>query len=357
MKGTYLEIRLGKIAENAAAVKELCGKRQIEVLGVTKGCSAIPEVASAFMEGGIHKLADARLENIRMLRERGFTNSMTLLRLPMPSRAGQVVRYADCSLNSEFRTIKALSDAAAAEGKLHQVILMLELGDLREGMYPQDALRLMEESKKLPGIFVTGIGANVGCYGGVLPTKRNLTFLCEVAKALEQNSGRTVPVISGGATSSLSLIESGEMPERVNQVRVGEGILLGTDTSRSRKIPWLHQDAFLLHAEVVEVRSKPSIPLGMTGQDAFGQMPSFEDLGIRKRAIVAMGRQDVPPEGIIPEDPGVRVLGGSSDHILLDIEEAKNRYRVGDMMSFGLRYQGLLHACSSPYIRRVMLPA
>ena len=353
--GAVLEINLQKISENAAAIRRVCGSHGIEVLGVTKGFSALPEVVSAILEGGIDKLADARLENIRMLREEGFENPMTLLRIPMISRADRVVEYADCSLNSELPTLEALSAAAVRAGKEHDIILMLELGDLREGMYPRDALQMMESSIHLPGIRIKGIGTNMGCYGGILPTKQNLTMLCYLANALEHYTGMPLETVSGGGTSSLTLVEQGVMPKRVNQVRIGEGLLLGTDTTNHSSIAWLHRDAFRLQAEVVEVRSKPSVPIGTIGRDAFGNTPQFEDRGIRRRAIIALGRQDVPPEGIIPLDRGVKVLGGSSDHIILDIEDAEENYKVGDRMEFDLKYQGMLHLCSSRYVKKVYI--
>ncbi|MBO5573058.1 MAG: alanine/ornithine racemase family PLP-dependent enzyme [Clostridium sp.] len=350
--GNILEIDLRKISENAAAVREVCGRHDIEVLGVTKGFSALPEIVGAIVEGGIEKLADARLENVEMLREEGFRNHMTLLRIPMVSRADRVVRHADCSLNSEMSTIRALSEAAVSAGKVHDVILMLELGDLREGMYPRDAMRMLDASEKLPGVRIAGIGTNMGCYGGILPTSENLSLLCYIAEALERYSGRPIEVVSGGGTSSLQLIAEGLMPKGVNQVRIGEGLLLGTDTTHHCAIPWLHQDAFVLQAEVVEVRSKPSVPIGTIGRDAFGNVPRFEDRGIRKRAIIALGRQDVPPEGLVPLDKNTRVLGGSSDHIILDIEDAEQHYRVGDKILFRLRYQGMLHLCASKYVKK-----
>ena len=148
---------------------------------------------------------------------------------------------------------------------------------------------------------------------------------------------------------------NGQMPARVNQLRIGEGILLGTDTTHNCSIPWLKQNAFLLYSEIVEIKDKPSLPEGDTGMDAFGNIPKFEDLGIRKRAIIALGRQDVSPEGILPCDEKIRVLGASSDHTILDITDAARDYKVGDSISFHLNYQGLLHLCGSRYIKKIYI--
>lgn len=351
-RGTYLEIELGKISENARRVARLCAENGIEVLGVTKGFSAAPCIVRAIAEGGINKFADARLENVIRLRERGFEQNMTLLRIPMLSQAKKVVEFCDCSLNSELTVISALSDAALAAGKVHDVVLMIDVGDMREGIFPQEAARVMKKALGMQGINVLGVGTNMGCFGGILPTDKNLSLLCRVAAELEEIAGRKFDVISGGGTSSLMLVKHGKMPQGINQLRVGEGILLGTDTTHNSPIPWLEQNAFILRAEIVEIKSKPSLPYGEIGLDAFGNVPKFVDNGIRKRAIAAIGRQDVPLAGVIPADSGVKVLGASSDHMIFDIEDSEHNYSLGEHVELHLNYQGLMRACSSKYIRQ-----
>jgi predicted amino acid racemase len=276
-----------------------------------------------------------------------------LLRIPRLSSVKSVVEYADYSVNSELSVIKGLSKAAKAAGKNHKIILMIDVGDLREGVLPEDALDIAKETTALEAITLSGIGTNMGCYGGVLPTIHNLSLLIETAKEVESITGAELEFISGGGTSSLKLIESNEMPAGINQLRIGEGILLGTDTTHDYRIPWLHQDAFLLKTEVIEVKIKPSIPIGKTGRDAFGNIPVFSDNGLRKRAIVALGRQDVNIDGLIPFDPNMIVLGASSDHMVIDITDSEQNIAVGDLITFKLNYQGLLFLCNSKYVSKV----
>jgi len=352
-RGTYLEIELGKITENARRVAEVCSRRNIEVLGVTKGFSAIPRIVEAIISGGIDKLADSRLENIMSLRYLGFTQEMTLLRIPMLSRVNQVVSCTDCSLNSELSVIHALSDAALSAGRQHNIVLMIDVGDLREGVMPSAAAGTLKKILTMKGVHVSGIGTNMGCYGGILPTQQNLSLLSELACDLQNIAGRRFEIVSGGGTSSLMLIHSGEMPRAINQLRVGEGILLGTDTTHNCNIPWLYQDAFLLHAEIVEIKNKPSVPHGEIGLDAFGRTPEFVDRGVRRRAIVSLGGQDVSVDGIRPVNGDIRILGSSSDHMILDVDDSDEKLRVGDDVCFHLNYHGLLRLCSSRYIRRV----
>ena len=352
MKGTYLEINLTKIEENARRIVDKCAGAGIQVLGVTKGFSALPRIVSAMVSGGTDSLADSRLENILSLRKRHFDNSMTLLRLPKLSAVDKVIAYADYSINSEYAVIERLDDSARAKGIIHRIILMVDVGDLREGVLPEEALELAKRASRLKGVAVSGIGTNMGCYGGILPSISNLNLLLEIKKEIETKVGIELEIVSGGGTSSLKLVDDGIMPAGINQLRVGEGILLGTDTTHNYEIPWLHQDAFLLKTEVIEVKIKPSIPIGTAGRDSFGQTPVFEDRGMRKRAIVAIGRQDVNIEGLTPLCDGHYILGASSDHLIVDVTDGDD-IAVGDVITFRLKYQGLLSTTTSKYVKKV----
>jgi len=350
---TILEIDLDKIRYNTSQVVERCHRKGIEVIGVTKGFSAIHQIVSAMVEGGIDGLADSRMENIIELREKGFTQPMTLLRIPRLSNVMEVVQYTDTSINSEISVIKALAEAAKTLKKIHQVILMVDVGDLREGVLQEHVLQIAEQITRFKEIKLVGLGTNMGCFGGILPSSNNLGILVELGRAVEKQLGIKLEIISGGGTSTLLLIGSHEVPDGVNQLRIGEGILLGTDTTNNRKIRWLHQDAFQLRAEVIEVKSKPSIPTGTIGRDAFGNVPEFIDLGVRKRAIVAMGKQDVNIEGIRPVDERLTILGASSDHLILDIEDSEHEINVGDEIAFSLAYSGLLSVSDSKYVGKL----
>lgn len=348
-----LEVNLATIRRNTARVVERCRRKGIEVLGVTKGFSAIPEIVSAIVGGGVDGLADARMENIIELRNQGFRLPITLLRIPRLSNVGNVVQHTDASVNSEIAVIAALAEEALSAGKIHQVILMVDIGDLREGVLIEHALGAAKRIGKLRGVKLAGIGTNVGCFGGVLPEVENLSRLVKVGRSIKSQLGVHLDIISGGATSSLLLVENDRIPPGINQLRIGEGILLGTDTTHQRLIPWLHQDAFLLRAEIIELKEKPSVPAGTIGRDAFGNLPQFEDIGPRKRAILALGRQDVYIEGIMPVDRQMTILGASSDHLIVDITETDENLRIGDNVAFSLSYFGLLSASGSKYITKV----
>lgn len=348
-------INLDKIRYNTCKVVELCHNKGIEVLGVTKGFSAIAPIVSAIIDGGVDGLADARTENIIQLRELGFTQPITLLRIPRLSNVASVVQYSTTSVNSEIAVITALSQAALEYGTIHEILLMVELGDLREGVLVENVLDTIRQVADLPGIKIAGLGTNMGCFGGILPEAANLGTLVRLTHWVNQKLGLDMEVISGGGTSTLLLIEQNKIPDGINQVRIGEGILLGTDTTNQRKIPGLYYDAFMVEAEVIEVKAKPSVPIGNIGKDAFGNTPEFVDMGIRDRAIVALGRQDVNIDGISPVDPSMKILGASSDHLIVDITDANEKVSVGENISFHLSYSGLLSVSQSKYVSKVYL--
>ena len=348
-----LVINIRKIAENTRKIVTLCDKYNIEVLGVTKGFSANPRIVDAMLEGGIRSLADSRLENISSLRKHGYKQHMTLLRIPGLSDADKVVEYTDCSLNSEYVVIKALSDAAVDMNKVHDIVLMVDVGDRREGVLPEEVKSIAEKILMLPGVRLAGVGTNMGCYGGILPTLDNLNLLISLKSMVEDTFGIPIEITSGGGTSSLELIRRGEMPKGINQLRIGEGILLGTDTTHNKPIPELSQDAFVLLAEILEIKEKSSVPVGEMGYDAFGNQPVFEDKGIRKRAIIGLGKQDVNIDGLIPVDENIKILGASSDHMIVDVTDSENTFTVGGRIPFRLNYQGLLFLNNSKYVKKV----
>jgi predicted amino acid racemase len=246
-----------------------------------------------------------------------------------------------------------LGQAASKLGVKHHIILMEDVGDLREGILTEHVLDTVRRIVNLEGIALDGLGTNMGCFGGILPEYSNLNILVQLGQMIKSTLGVSLEVLSGGGTSSLLLVEKGEMPKGINQLRIGEGILLGTDTTNNRNVEWLQNDAFILQAEVIEVKAKPSVPIGNIGRDAFGNIPEFADVGIRNRAIVAFGKQDGYIEGLIPVESGITILGASSDHMILDITEAARKIQVGDDLAFRVNYAGLLSASKSRYVKKV----
>jgi len=350
-----LEIYPDRIATNARSVIALCHDHGAQVAAVTKVTAAHPAVVHALEAGGADMIADSRISNLQSMADTGLDLPLMLLRIPAPSRAADVVRCAHITLNSSLQTLRLLSEAAQFLGVRHQAIVMVDVGDLREGVWPDRAIDLVKEAAKLPALEIIGMGCNLACYGGVIPSTKNMRALIEIRDACRQASGLELKTLSGGNSANLPLLLSGAMPKEINHFRIGEAIVLGRNVIDRSPWPGTRQDTFKLVAEVVEVARKPSVPIGETGQDAFGGTPTFVDRGVRMRAICNLGRQDVVVDGIEPEDPGILVLGGSSDHLILDVEDARNPVKLGDEITFYPGYGALLALTTSPYVQKVVI--
>lgn len=336
-----LEIDLDKLKANLAALIERCQSLSVEVTGVVKGFSALPEAAGVYTECGVRSLASSRLSQLRALRGAGVACERVLIRIPMLSELPEVAEVADMSLQSELETLRALNAVCAKRGTRHRVILMADLGDLREGFWnEEDALdAALEVENKLKNLRLAGVGVNLSCYGSVVPTKRNMQALVSLAADIEREIGRPLDYVSGGASTSAYMALNGTMPYRINLLRFGEIGLLGESDNFSPD--FLHKDVLTIKAEVIECRDKPSFPVGELGVNAFGEVGHYEDRGIRRRAIVAMGRVDYGNcFDLVPRMEGVEVIGASSDHTILDVENVKDKIHVGDVLEFGIKAYG-----------------
>jgi predicted amino acid racemase len=354
MSAPRLEIDLRKIHHNARTLVERLDKRGISVTGITKATLGSAEIATTLLEAGVKRLGDSRIENIEAMRPALGAAEMTLIRSPMLSQAKRVVMSADVSCNTEIEVIKKLSLEAQKASLTHGVILMVELGDLREGIMPEDVTDTVRETLTLPNIVFKGIGTNLACRSGVSPDSRNMTMLSELADSVEATLGLSIDIVSGGNSANLEWALSGAEIGRINDLRLGEAILLGCETLHRQPIDGLHTDAITLCAEVIEAKVKPTKPSGTIAQTAFGVAPPVTDRGLVTQAILAVGQQDIDPSGL-RAPTGINVLGASSDHLILESEELK--LAVGTEVTFQLNYSALVRAMTSPFIGKFMRPA
>ena len=353
MPGPQVTIDLERIERNARTVVTRCRASGVNVFGVTKGNCGMPQVARAMLRGGVTGIGESRFENIRRLRASGIDAPVMLLRSPPRSLIEEVIKTVDISLNSELATVRELSRVAERMARVHDIILMVDLGDLREGIWPSDLMPTVEQVMQLPGVRIAGIGTNLTGFGAIIPPEINLGELAGHAEKLRSTFGLDLTYVSGGNSSSLPLLLAGRMPKGINHLRIGEAILQGgRDTFHDE--PWaeLDRDIFLLSGELLEVKKKPSLPIGTMGVDAFGGRPQFEDRGERLRGIVNIGREDVAVEGLTPLAAGIEVLGASSDHLILDIAEAKPTPQLGDRIAFRMSYAAMLAAMTSEYVEK-----
>lgn len=348
-----IEINLTKLKENTKKLCVECAAHGIGVWAVTKCFCSIPEISKAVVEGGASMLADSRVENLKKLKR--FDIPKVLLRIPMHSEVDEVIEYADYSLNSELSTLELLGAAAKKKNKTHRVILMIDLGDLREGIWKTEVENFVKSAILIEGIEIKGFGVNLTCYGGVIPNNENLGELVNISREMERKYNLDIQFISGGNSSSFHLLRKNSMVQGINNLRLGEIMLLGRETAYGEAIEELNKDVFVLKGELIEVKNKPSVPVGQIGMDAFGNTPTYEDRGIIKRGIVGFGRQDIDINGIFPIDQAIDVIGGSSDHTIMDLSNSPYDYKVGDKVEFLLDYGCLLRAMTSSYINKITI--
>lgn len=352
-----LEFDLALLRSNADAVISRCRGMGIRVCGVIKGVDGLPEAARVLRAAGAAELGTSRLEQVAKCRAAGVPGPWLLIRIPGLTELPDVVALCETSLQSEWPTLLALEEECLRQNKTHRVIVMTDLGDLREGFWDKKELVDVCErvERDLPHVQLAGIGVNLTCYGSTKPTPEKMNELVGLARQVEQRIGRRLEIVSGGATSSFTLVHWGTMPAGVNHLRIGEAILLGKDLQVDwgiRDMDYLRMDALTLRAEVVEVKDKPTYPIGEFAIDAFGRKPVYEDRGIRRRAILALGRADVGElESLIPREPGLTVIGGSSDHCIVDVEDCPRRLQVGDIVEFSLCYSHMLYATARSDMR------
>lgn len=348
-----LEIDLDKIYQNAQTLVERLASRGISVTGVTKAILGSAEIAGALLRAGVSALGDSRIENIEAMRHAHIPASMSLIRSPMLSQVERVITHADVSFNTELEVIRKLSLKAQKARRTHEVVLMVELGDLREGIMPNDLIDTVRETLRLPNIVFKGIGTNLACRSGASPDARNMAVLTELADSIEATFGLKVDIVSGGNSANIQWAFSGAETGRINNLRLGESILLGRETLHRQPIDGLHTDAIMLIAEVIESKVKPSQPSGDIAQTAFGEQPTVTDRGPITQTILAIGIQDIDPHGL-KSPAGTKVLGASSDHLFL--ESGSNDLSVGAEMAFQLNYSALVRAMTSPFVTKIVKP-
>lgn len=346
-----IEIDLTAIEHNAHELVTALKKRGIGVTGVTKATLGSPEVARAMMRGGVKRLADSRIENLEALRDAGIRVPMTLSRAPAPEWADRAVACAQSSMVSDLEIVTALSVAAGKRAFTHGIVLMVELGDLREGLMVADVLDAARIISRTRHVTLAGIGTNLACRSGVIPGDDQMQELSALATTIASKFGVPTPIVSGGNSSNLQWALGKGRVGGINDLRLGESILLGLDPLTRTPLPRLRQDAFMVVAPVIESIVKPTAPWGLRGQAAFGKPDAPAGRGTIVQTIVALGRQDVDPDGLTPP-VGMSILASSSDHLVL---ETPGRVAAGTELRFLPNYSALLRAMTSPFVPERLL--
>ncbi|HWQ57862.1 MAG TPA: alanine/ornithine racemase family PLP-dependent enzyme [Clostridia bacterium] len=343
---------LQKLKHNIDRTVALCHGAGCAAALVTKCVCADARVAAVLEKSGADYIADSRVQNLASLKTE---KPRYLLRAAQPCETRDVIAHSEVSQESEISTVRLLGAEAKRQMRRHRIVVMIDMGDLREGVFYKNREELLALAKAVADedmLELYGVGVNLTCFGGILPDEMNLGGLAQIAAWLRAETGLPIPLVSGGNSSTLPMLLSGTPPAGINHLRIGEGYLLGNETASGTLMPGFYPDCFTLEAQLIEVKRKPSKPIGTSGPNAFGEYVSFEDKGEMLRGICAVGRQDVAPDGLAPLDPNVAILGASSDHLLLDLTGAGGRYMAGDILGFTPDYGALLRAFTGAYVEK-----
>jgi predicted amino acid racemase len=349
-----VECNREKLLQNIETVARMMHAENKTMCAVVKGFSAEEGVMQILEESECDWLASSRIEDLAKLQTK---KTKLLIRLSQPCEIKEVVASSEVSFESERKTILLLQEEAKKQNKTHGVILAIDMGDLREGIFYKNLAEIEETAAMVlqsPNLELLGVGTNLGCFGGVITDAANMQGLIDVAAHIEQKFSVMLPYISGMSTAAMEMIENKTMPLRVNHGRFGEAWLLGFDSVDNRRLPYLHDDVFLFKAQIIEIKDKPSQPIGTIGGNAFGEHVEFKNEGTMKRALLAFGTQDVEYRYLVPVDENIEIIGASSDHTIINLHGSDN-YEVGDVLTFKLKYHALLHLYTSKYVKKYIV--
>lgn len=352
----YITLNRKSLEHNYRYLQDLFKEHHIEWAPVLKLLCGNRKYLEFVLSLGDEQVCDARLSNLKTIKSIAPNKETIYIKPPAKRSIANVVKYADVSFNTEITTIKWLSEEAVKQNKVHRIIIMIELGDLREGIMGDDLISFYRQIFELPNIEVAGIGANLNCLSGVMPSKDKLIQLSLYEQLIEAKFDRKIRGVTGGSSVMIPLLLTKQVPKGINHFRVGETLFYGNNLFTNEIIPKMKSDIFRLHAEVVEITEKPVVPFGELDSNPSGETfeVNEEDYGkTHKRAILDLGLLDVSHIDFLHAlDEGIVILGGSSDMLVVDIESATNNYKIGDLVSFKMDYMGTLRLMSSSYIEK-----
>lgn len=351
----FITLDINKLKSNFNYLDTLFKKNNIEWSIVSKMLSGNKEYIAELLKFDITQICDSRVSNLKVIKAINPKIETIYIKPPAKRSIANVVKYADISMNTEFETIKYLSKEAKKQNKIHKIIIMIELGELREGVLGHDFMAFYESVFQLENIKVIGIGANLSCLYGVLPNHDKLIQLSLYKQLIEAKFDKDISYVSGGSSVTIPLIFQNHLPKGVNHFRVGETLFLGTDVYNNKPIKKMNADVFRLYSEIIELIEKPTVPDGDLGTNVEGKGYEFDQANIgvtTNRALIDIGLLDVDVKHLEMVDKTLKIVGASSDMIVVDLNENKKNYKVGDLIEFKMDYMGALRILNSKYIEK-----
>lgn len=351
----FIKLYKDRLKHNYNFLNTLFEKEQISWAIVTKILCGNELFLKEVLDLGMNEVCDSRLSNLKKIKKIR-PDVQTIYIKPSPKNSVKtVVKYADASFNSESSTIRLLSEEAVRQKKIHKVIIMIELGDLREGIMGDDLIDFYEKVFKLPNIEIVAIGANLNCLHGVLPSQDKLIQLSLYKQLIEASFHKKIRWVTGGTSVTLPLLFKRQVPKAVNHFRIGETLFFGNNLITNEAIKGMKTDVLRLYSEILEITEKPKIPIGELAENPSGELFTVDESEYGKtsfRAIIDVGFLDISPEYLIPDDLEIEVVNASSDMLIVDLGDTPRNYIVGGMISFKLKYMGVLRLLNSEYIEK-----
>ncbi len=354
----YIKLYRRRLKTNYNFLLKLFKKHKVEWGVVTKLLCGNELFLREVLKLGVKEVHDSRISNLKIIKKINPKIQTCYIKPPAKKSISNLIRYADVSLNTEFTTIKALSEEAKKQKKIHKIIIMVEMGDLREGVMGNKLVAFYGKIFKLKNINVIGIGTNFNCLHGVMPSKDKLIQLALYKKLIELQFKKKIPWISGGSTVSIPLLLKKELPEAINHLRIGEALFFGKNIFENNTIKGMRDNVLELYAEIIELTSKPLIPDGELAENPSGKKFEIkpEDYGKTSyRAILDVGLLDMNPDFLVTKDSSIEIVGASSDMLVVDLKDNYKSYKIGDTISFNLKYMGALSLLNSRYIDKIVI--
>ena len=351
----YITLNRKKLEQNYKYLDKVFTKNNIKWSVVTKLLCGNKLYIGELLKLNVFQAADSRISNLRTIKSIKPEIETIYIKPPAKHAVSNVVRYADISLNTSISVIKMLSKEALKQDKIHKIIIMIEMGELREGIMRDDLIGFYSSVFELPNIEVTGIGTNLACLYGVLPNNDKLIQLSLYKQLIDATFNKKIPLVSGGASVTIPLIFNRTLPKGINHFRVGETLFLGTDVYHDTTFEKMQNDVFRLFAEIIELIEKPIVPMGEMGTNVQGESAEVneEDYGkTTKRALIDLGLLDIEENQILSLDPDISIVGASSDMIVMDLGDNEKNYKVGDFLEFRMTYMGTVRIMNSKYIEK-----
>lgn len=359
----HLIVRTRKIIENIEKLNAFLQKHNKQWSLTVKVLSGHKKILKAILESqaikSTHSIADSRLSNLKNIKAISPDIKTMYIKPPSLQSVKTVIDVADYSFNTSYETLEALNEEAKRRKKVHQVVIMIEMGELREGVMRDEFISFYSKSFELSHIKVVGIGTNLGCMYGVEPTFDKLVQLSLYKQLIEAKFERKIDIISGGSSITLPLITNNKIPQLVNHFRIGEAVFLGETPLTGKKFRNLSTEAFEFDASIIEMERKENQPDGIISEGNVGHAAIIEGTEPSYKAITDFGILDVDTNDIVPKDGNIKFIGTTSDMTVYDLgtfnRKKSQKYEVGSLIRFKPNYMAVARLMNSRFIEKKVI--